>query len=168
MERRGFQDIPADQRGSYRSLLRDLERTLLSEIGARAVYDHIARRARDPEFAALAVELNREGVDLVATVQELMRGMGGRPRRTSLRRRLLARLLVHSTAVTGARPALRLIRSAEETVSRWYGDYAQYLVQLGDHERAAAFDELRLIKQRRVMVLGAWVDNLARRGDRRL
>ncbi len=114
------------------------------------------------------MELNQEGVDLVATVQELMRGMGGRPRRTSLRRRALARLLVHSTWLTGARPALRLVQSAEETVSRWYGDYAQFLVRLGDHERAAAFEELRLVKQRRAMILGAWVDNLVRRGDRRL
>ncbi len=168
MELRGLKVIPVEQQGAYRSLLKDLRRTLLSEIGARAVYDHIARRARDPELAGLATELNREGVDLVAIVQELMRGMGGRPRRTSLRRRILARLLVQSTWVTGARPALRLVRSAEETVSRWYGDYAQFLVRLGDHERAAAFEELRLVKQRRAMILGAWVDNLARRRDRRL
>ena len=168
MERGGGRPIPSEQLGAYRSLLKDLRRTLLSEIGARAVYDHIARRARDPELAGLAVELNEEGVDLVATVQDLMRGMGGRPRRTSLRRRALARLLVQSTWLTGARPALRLIRSAEETVGRWYGDYAQFLVRLGDHERAAAFEELRLVKQRRAMILGAWVDNLARRGDRRL
>ena len=106
MERGGGRPIPSEQLGAYRSLLKDLRRTLLSEIGARAVYDHIARRARDPELAGLAVELNEEGVDLVATVQELMRGMGGRPRRTSLRRRALARLLVQSTWLTGARPAL--------------------------------------------------------------
>jgi len=168
LQARDLKPVPEEQRRAYRSLLRDLRRTLLSEIGARAVYDHIARRARDPELARLATELNQEGVDLVAAVQELMRSMGGRPRRTSLRRRALARLLVMSTRVTGARPALRLIRSAEETVSRWYGDYAVFLVKLGDHERAAAFEELRLVKQRRALILGAWVDNLVRRGDRRL
>ncbi len=168
MEQGGFKVIPRERRGAYRSLLRDLRRTLLSEIGARAVYDHIARRARDSELAALATELNREGVDLVSTVQTLILSMGGQPRRTSIRRRVLARLLVHSTRVTGARPALRLIRSAEDTVSRWYGDYALFLVKLGDHERAAAFEELRLVKQRRALILGAWVDNLSRGGDRRL
>ena len=163
-----FKPVPEGHRRAYRSLLRDLRRTLLSEIGARAVYDHIARRARDPELAELAAELNREGVELVARVQELMRGMGARPRRTSFRRRVLARLLVQGTWITGARPALRIIRSAEETVSRWYGDYAVFLLKLGDQERAAAFEELRLTKSRRSLILGAWVDNLTKRGDRRL
>ena len=71
MQARDLKPVPEEQRRAYRSLLRDLRRTLLSEIGARAVYDHIARRARDPELARLATELNQEGVDLVAAVQDL-------------------------------------------------------------------------------------------------
>jgi hypothetical protein len=94
--------------------------------------------------------------------------MDARPRRTSFRRRALARVLVHGSPVVGARPVLRLVRHAEETVSRWYAEYALFLVRLGDHPRAEAFEELRGIKQRRALVLGAWVDNLARRADRRL
>ena len=70
---------------SYRSLVRDVELALLSEIGARAVFDHIARRSRDVELGRMAEGMNREGIDLVARVQELIRELGGRPRRTSFR-----------------------------------------------------------------------------------
>ena len=163
-----FAPIGRDQRRAYRSLVRDIKLALLSEIGARAVYDHIERRARDAELARFAGEMNSEGVEIVARVQELLRGMGARPRRTSFRRRALARILIHGARVTGARPVLRLIHHAEETVGRWYADYAFYLVRIGDHGRARAFEELRAKKQRRALALGAWVDNIARRGDRRL
>lgn len=153
---------------AYRSLVRDVKLALLSEIGARAVFDHIARRARTDDLAGLAGELNREGIEIVTRVQGLIREMGGRPRKTSFRRRALARGLVHGARISGARPVLRLIRSAEETVARWYAQYALFLVRIGDHERARAFDELRTLKERRAMILGAWVDNLARRHDRSL
>lgn len=160
---------PAEElAASYRSLVRDVKLALLSEIGARAVYDHIARRARDRELAGLAAGMNREGVDLVARVQELMRGMGGRPRRTSFRRRALARLLVHGAPVIGGRRVLRVVRDAEQTVGRWYAEYALFLVRLGDRERAHAFEELRAVKERRAAALGAWVDNLARSSRRGL
>ncbi len=163
-----FEPIRSDQRRAYRSLIRDVKLALLSEIGARAVYDHIERRARDEELARFAGEMNREGVEIVERVQELLRGMGTRPRRTSFRRRALARILVHGARFTGARPVLRLIRHAEETAGRWYGDYALFLVRIGDHGRARAFHELRAKKERRALVMGAWVDNIARRDGRSL
>ncbi|MEM1447982.1 MAG: hypothetical protein AAF957_00170 [Planctomycetota bacterium] len=158
----------AELERAYRSLVRDVEQALLSEIGARAVYDHIARRARDEDLGRLADELNREGIEIVETVQALVRSMGGRARRTSLRRRALARGLVTVGAVVGARPVLRLVRYAEETVGRWYAEYALFLVRIGDPDRARAFEDLRARKERRALVLGAWVDNLARQRDRRL
>lgn len=151
---------------SYRSLVRDVKLALLSEIGARAVFDHIARRSRDVELGRMAEGMNREGIDLVARVQELIREMGGRPRRTSFRRRALARLLVHGAPIIGPRRVLRIVRDAELTVGRWYAEYALFLVRLGDEERALAFEELRAAKERRAMALSAWVDNLARAGQR--
>ena len=165
---REFVPVCQDRRRAYRSLIRDVKLALLSEIGARAVYDHIERRTRDEELARFAGEMNAEGVEIVARVQDLLRGMGARPRRTSFRRRALARILVHGARVTGVRPVLRLIRHAEETVGRWYADYALYLVRIGDHDRARAFEDLRAKKQRRALVLGSWVDNIAQRGDRTL
>ena len=107
----------AELERAYRSLVRDVEQALLSEIGARAVYDHIARRARDEDLGRLADELNREGIEIVG---------------------------------------------------RWYAEYALFLVRIGDPDRARAFEDLRARKERRALVLGAWVDNLARQRDRRL
>lgn len=152
--------------GAYRSLVKDVKLALLSEIGARSVFDHIARRARDQGLAQVAHQLNGEGVDLVGQVQELIREMGGKPRRTSFRRRALARMLVYSAPVVGPRPILRLIRHAEETVGRWYAQYSVFLVRLDDEPRARAFEELRLMKERRAMALGAWVDNIGRPRER--
>lgn len=151
---------------SYRSLVRDVKLALLSEIGARAVFDHIARRAKDGDLGRMAEGMNREGIDLVARVQELIREMGGRPRRTSFRRRALARLLVHGAPIIGPRRVLRVVRDAELTVGRWYAEYALFLVRLGDEERARAFEELRATKERRAMALSAWVENLARASQR--
>lgn len=151
---------------SYRALARDVKLALLSEIGARAVFDHIARRARDPQLAAMATSFNREGIDFVSNVQDLLRSMGVRPRRTSLRRRALARALVMSAPVIGPRRVLRIIRDAERTVARWYAEYALFLVRAGDGERARAFEEMREHKERRANALSAWVDNLVRAGER--
>lgn len=153
---------------SYKSLVRDVKLALLSEIGARAAFDHIARRARDEELASFAGGLNREGVDLVARVQELIREMGGRPRRTSFRRRALARVLVHGSPIIGTRRVLRTVRDAELTVGRWYAEYALFLVRIGDHARATAFEELRALKEQRAGVLSAWVDNIVRSRRRTL
>ncbi|MEC8511812.1 MAG: hypothetical protein VX015_06675 [Planctomycetota bacterium] len=151
---------------SYRSLVKDVELALLSEIGARAVFDHIARRSQDADLGRMAEGMNREGIDLVARVQELIREMGGRPRKTSFRRRALARLLVRGAPIIGPRRILRIVRDAESTVGRWYAEYALFLVRLGDEERALAFEELRAAKERRAMALSAWVDNLARARQR--
>ena len=114
------------------------------------------------QFERVAKQLNEDGIWLVARVQELIRSMGGKPRRTSFRRRALARILVHGAPITGPRPALRLIRHAEETVARWYAQYALFLVRIGDHERAQAFEDLRAMKIRHAQTIGAWVDNIGR------
>jgi len=148
---------------AYSSLLKDMHLTLLSEIGARSIYDHLGRLTRDPELRALLRRLNQEGAESVRQLQELMRGMGGRPRRTSLRRRALARVLALSSRVLGARLVLRLCQNAEETVGRWYADYGLFLARIGDVERARECETLAVIKRLHSQALGAWVTNLRRR-----
>lgn len=154
---------PAERRRALESLVQDVRIALLSEIGARALTDHLARKVRDEELRRLAVTLNEEGLELVAHLQQLIRDMGGRPRRTSLRRRALARALVAARHVLGLRAVLRLLQHQEETLSRWYGEYALFLDRIGESVRCAAFDELSVTKQRRARAVGAWVQNMARR-----
>lgn len=146
-----------------RLLLKDMGQALLSEIGARSIYDHLSRRVADPQLQGLLVQLNRQGIGSVARLQELMRGLGGRPRRTSFRRRAMARALCHGSRVIGVRTVLRVCAHAEETVSRWYTQYSAYFLAAGDLERARAFQELSTEKQVRARALGAWVTNLRRR-----
>ncbi|MCP3917831.1 MAG: hypothetical protein GY711_19980 [bacterium] len=75
-------EIPPELARSYASLLRDMHLTLLSEIGARSAYDHLCRCIKDAQLARLLEELNLEGAEQVARLQELMPGMragrGGR------------------------------------------------------------------------------------------
>lgn len=164
MKQEGVQFEPPQKelRRAYRSLVRDVKLALLSEIGARAVFDHIARRAADRDLAEVAKQLNQDGIYLVDRVQTLIRSMGGKPRRTSFRRRALARVLVYGVPITGPRAPLRLIKHAEETVARWYARYAMFLVRIGDNERAQAFEDLRALKERRAQTIGAWVNNIGR------
>jgi hypothetical protein len=155
--------IPPHLARSYRSLVKDMHLALLSEIGARSIYDHLRRAVRDQDLAALLARLNEEGAASVAGLQELMRGMGGRPRRTSFRRRALARALALASRVTGVRPVLRICHHAEETVGRWYVEYRQFLLLLGDEGRARTCDELAHVKRRHAQALGAWITNIAQR-----
>lgn len=155
--------LPPEQAASYHSLLRDMRLALLSEIGARSIYDHLRRCVKDPELRALMVEHNETGAANVARLRGLMISMGARPRRTSFRRRVLARALALASRVIGVRVVLRVVMHAEETVSRWYQEYALFLMRLGDEPRAQVCQELAGVKQRHAQALGAWVSNLARR-----
>lgn len=154
---------PAERRRAIASVARDVQLALLSEIGARALTDHLTRKVRDPELGRLAEELNEEGVHLVARVQQLLRDMGARARRTSLRRRALARALVAGRRVVGLRTVLRLLQHQEETLARWYGEYALFFARIDEEPRAAAFEELRVAKTRRAQAVATWVHNMARR-----
>ncbi|MEM9803031.1 MAG: hypothetical protein AAGA20_22105, partial [Planctomycetota bacterium] len=53
-----LEPVVGERRRQYRTLVADVKQALLSEIGARAVYDHIARRARDEDLARLAAAFN--------------------------------------------------------------------------------------------------------------
>jgi uncharacterized protein (TIGR02284 family) len=154
---------PAERRRALASLEADVRIALLSEIGARALTDHLARKVRDPDLQRLASTLNQEGIELVTELQQLVRDMGGRPRRTSLRRRALARALVAARHFIGLRAVLRLLQHQEETLARWYGEYAHYLARIGESVRAASFETLRATKLRRAEAVATWVSNMARR-----
>ncbi len=147
---------------SHRSLVREMRHALLSEIGARAIYHHLLRVVRDEDLAVVLERLNQEGVQLVEGVQVLIRELGGKPRRTSFRRRAMARGLALGARLSGPRPVLRICLNAEETLARWYSEYAHFLYRLGERERALTCERLSLAKQRRARVLGAWVHNLRR------
>jgi len=154
---------PAGLERAYASLVEDMRLALLSEIGARSIYDHLGRRVKDPELKALLARLNLEGVESVARLQALIRGLGARARRTSFRRRALARLLAMASRLTGQRLVLRICWNAEETVGRWYASYAQFLLRLGDLERAQECEALRRVKRSHAQALEAWVANMGRR-----
>ena len=90
---------PPDLVRSRASLVADMHLALLSEIGARSIHDHLRRVVRDPALQALLARLNEEGQEVVAALQDLIRSMGGRPRKTSFRRRVLARCLALASRV---------------------------------------------------------------------
>lgn len=144
----------------HRSLVRDMKLALLSEIGARAIYHHLGRRVKEEELRAMLGELNEAGARTVERLQELMSSLGAKPRRTSFRRRALARALALVSKVIGVRIVLRICMNAEETVARWYQQYAMFFVQQGDQERAQTCQDLHQVKQQHAQVLGAWVSNL--------
>lgn len=148
---------------AYRSLVADMRLALLSEIGARAIYDHLGRRQPPGDLGSLLDELNDTGAESVARLRELMIGLGARPRKTSFRRRALARGLALASRVTGKRIVLRVCMNAEETVGRWYGEYAVFLMRIRDNDRALVCHELAAIKRRNAQVLGAWVSHHGRR-----
>ena len=134
---------------------------LLSEFGARSIYDHLRRWVRDEEMARMLTRLNEAGAESVERLRQVMIGMGATPRRTSFRRRALARMLATMSRATGPRPVLRVCHNAEETVSRWYAQYAIFLTRLGDYERARELETLRRTKILHAQVLAAFI-NLAR------
>jgi len=155
--------IPERLKPAYRSLLSEMRLALLSEIGARSIYDHLGRRAPQDDLQKLLRRLNVEGGESVEALRNLMIGMGGRPRRTSRRRRLLARVLAALSPVFGRRIVLRICLNAEETVARWYGEYAVYLTRLDDHARARTCEELRGVKLLHAGALEAWIGHMGRR-----
>ncbi len=144
----------------HRKLLREMRFALLSEIGARAIYDHLGRVVRDDSLRALLAELNAAGAENVATLRALMIELGARPRRTSFRRRVLARILATSSRVIGVRVVLRICMNAEETVGRWYRQYAHFFMRLGEEQRARTCEGLAVTKAQHAGALGAWVSNL--------
>lgn len=138
------------------TLARELRLALLSEFGARAICDHLGRWVTDSALRESLERVNREGTEVVHEIQDLLRLMGVEPRRTSLRRRVLARVLALMARVTGPRPVVRVAMEACATLARWYQQYSIYLLQNGEPKLAQRCERLAEIKQRHAASLGAW------------
>lgn len=146
----------------HRALLADMRDALLSELGARAVYSRLVARIQDEELRRVLARLAEDEVEQIERLRALMRRLGARPRKRSLRRIAAARALVSFRRLFGVRFALRVCLDAEWTVSRWYAKYADYLRRVGHMDDAAVCDELALTKRRHAQVLQAWVELLPR------
>lgn len=149
----------SERRRARRSLTDDMRLALLSEIGARAMYDHLGRHVRDEVLSRVLQQLNEEGAFAVEQLREIIGKLGARARRTSFRRRAIARGLALASRVSGPRPVLRLCQNAEQTVARWYSAYAHFLVRIGETEAARSCLELERLKLRHAQVLSAWIQN---------
>jgi len=134
-----------------------MDRALRSELGARAMYGLLARRVRDGELAQVLARFREDEAAQVEALREVMRGLGGRPRSRSARRRVLAILLYLATHLGALGLALRLCLESEETLSRWYAGYADHLAAGGQRAAASACQALSLVKRRHAQALQAWV-----------
>lgn len=130
---------------------------LLGEYGAEEAYRALARRAPEGELRDLLGRLVEEERAQAERLVVLMRTLGGKPPRGSLRRRLAARLLVGATFLTGPRLALRVCREAELTAARWYREYANHLARTGEFGAARECEDLRAVKERHARLLGPFV-----------
>ena len=149
----------------HRSLLADMREALLAEFGALEAYRVLARCVRDEELEGVLARFSEEEQQQVLRLREVMSSLGARPRKGSVRRRLAARMLAGSSRIFGARFVLRICQDAEETVARWYYDYAVHLARIGELEAARTCQELSHTKARHARTLNAWVENLPlRRG----
>lgn len=144
----------------HAALLRELRVALLAELGAREMYLRLGRVVKDPELAQVLERLHHDEVGIVERLRGLIGTLGGRPRRRSLRRTWLARGLAWSSAVAGRRLALRICTDAEETRSRWYGHFAEYLLGCRLLEEARLCSELAALKDRHAQILHTWVEHL--------
>jgi hypothetical protein len=130
---------------------------LLSEFGAHAIYGFLSRRSGDAELSNLLARFRAEEAEQIEKLRGLMFALGGDPPTHSTRRRLAARLLYVSTWIGGRRLAMRLCLESEETVARWYAQYAVFLGETGFVEHARTCGALSLTKRRHALALQAWV-----------
>ncbi len=138
-------------------LLADMHLALLAEFGALSMYGYLSRRARDVELSGLLARFRHEEEEQIDCLRGLMQELGGRPPARSLRRRLAAWLLYLATWIGGTRIALRLCLESEETIARWYAQYARHLVRAGLVEHAGTCEALSVTKRRHALALQAWV-----------
>ncbi len=145
--------------GQHATLLREMHLALLSEFGARAVYADLARWLRDPELKRVLTGLSAESGDQVHALSETMAALGGRPLRSSARRRVLAAALALSTPILGRRIVLRTCASAADKASRWYTYFQIHLLQLGQTQLAATCGRLSDVRRSHAQALETWVEN---------
>lgn len=130
---------------------------LLAEFGAHALYGFLAQRSGDVELSSLLVRFRAEEEEQIDRLRKLIVALGGSPPARSLRRRLAAWLLYLTTWFGGRRIAMRLCLESEETIARWYAQYAVYLGEAGFAGHARTCGALSLTKRRHALALQAWV-----------
>jgi demethoxyubiquinone hydroxylase (CLK1/Coq7/Cat5 family) len=169
----GAKTVDAQSRGSAPvpdpagPLVRDMERTLKSELGAQSMYALLPVLVRDRELRRLLGDLRAQQREHVAMLAAAITSLGGRPARRSWRRSVAAWALFLVTPVLGLRFALRLCEEAAATVARWHAEYALYLADMGRLDEART---CRAISHRRLQehfALRAWTENFGVRGARR-
>ena len=133
---------------AHTNLLKEMRRALLAEFGALAIYGHLQARTRDQELLRVLLEMEAEQAKQIEELREVMRALGAEPRRGSLRRRLLARLAAWSAIPFGLPRVLRLCRQAQTIGARWYAQYREHLVRIGELDLALACERLSDTKTR--------------------
>jgi len=147
-------DVQADA-----TLADELHGTLLSELGARAIYGDLARRCKDPELTRLLELLREEQDEQVRELCEVMRALGLRPPQSSARRRVLAWLLAAARPVVGQRLVLRLCAQAADRAARSHATFQHCLREM-DHEAGASLcGRMSERRRRHAFSLEAWVQN---------
>lgn len=137
---------------------------LRSECGARYLYRFLRRRSLGSELRRVLEELEGEERELIDAVAELMSEIGPAPRKWAFRRWVGSAAVWAFSVLIGVRFALRLSVDAEWTVARWYSEYARFLAEGGDTERAERCAAFVTTKQRHAQILQTWVDHGRRTG----
>ncbi|MHC4892722.1 MAG: hypothetical protein ACYTFV_05005 [Planctomycetota bacterium] len=151
----------ADSLDRLGPLVRDMRIALRSEFGAYSLYLLLPLIARNDELRKLLIQLRDEQRELIQEVRALIEELGGAPApRSRWTRAVAAWALFLVTPVCGMRLPLRLCCEAERTVSRWYGEYAMYLVGQGRNGEAIRCQELEMAKRIHATRLSAFVSHL--------
>jgi rubrerythrin len=141
------------------TLALELHGTLLSELGARAIYGDLARRCGDAELARLLELLREEQDQQVRELREVMRSLGLRAPESSARRRVLAWLLAAARPIVGQRLVLRLCAQAADRAARAHATFQLCLRELGHEAAAALCGRMSERRRRHAFSLEAWVQN---------
>ena len=142
------------------ALLGEMREALRAEFGARAIYRRLSKLVRDPVLAELLARFAEDEATQIEELRAVMVELGAKPRRGSLRRRLLAEALAWTTPLIGSRLALRICTDAEETRARWYAHFQEYLLRTGANATSTVCARLSTTKLRHAGALRAWVDRL--------
>ncbi|HVS18954.1 MAG TPA: hypothetical protein VMT18_10170 [Planctomycetota bacterium] len=145
--------------GPDATLVRELQRALLAELGARAIFGDMARRSPDAELARLLERLREEQCEQVDELRGVMQSLGLAPRSASARRRALAWLLAAAWPHVGRRLVLRLCAQAADRAARAHATFQLCLRELGAEDGASVCGRLSERRRRHALSLEAWVQN---------
>lgn len=135
----------------------EMARTLRDEIGARLLYDRLARHEGDPELARVLHAFADEGRSIEERVRTLMRELDTAGRTWSPRRWLSAFAWGVLARIGLRRFVLRLCLESEEVLARRYAGFAHSLARAGRIAPAVTCESLATAKATQAQALRAWV-----------